>query len=537
MYGETAHAGHGLDANPRGRRRGSSTVCRTRLRAWQCVVAGAPSCAGWCAGWTGAGHTGVFTGGSVGGGAVADGRDFFISYAGPDGAWARWVAWHLEQAGYTVELAEWDWAVGQNFVEKMGEALRRATRVVALFSPAYFEPGRFTRDEWTSVRAVRDRGKDRLLPFRIEKFPHELVPDDLRSLLYRDLFDLPEDQAREALLDAVAGPRRPNGAPIFPGHGRATAAPGTAPALPSTPPSAAGPPTVGLPANGVDARSPAGTERARDLAEIEVLVGRAERHAQQERFRSAAMLWEEVAADRTRVLGPDHPDTLASRYWHARCLGMAGEAAEAVELSAGVAADRARILGPDHPDTLNSRHNHAWALGVAGEVAEAVGLSAGVAADRARILGPDHPDTLNSRHNHAWGLGVAGDFAEAARLMAGVAADRARVLGADHVDTLASRDNHAWVLGEAGDFAEAARLMAGVAADHARVLGPDHPDTLASRASHAWALGEAGDFAEAARLMAGVAADRARVLGADHPDTLHSRRVHAENSKRAAEGG
>ncbi|MFB7853569.1 tetratricopeptide repeat protein, partial [Streptomyces sp. NPDC056053] len=45
----------------------------------------------------------------------------------------------------------------------------------------------------------------------------------------------------------------------------------------------------------------------------------------------------------------------------------AGEHAEAARLLAEVAADRARVLGADHPDTLRSRHSHAWNLGQAGE--------------------------------------------------------------------------------------------------------------------------------------------------------------------------
>jgi hypothetical protein len=36
------------------------------------------------------------------------GLDLFISHAGPDRAWAEWVAWHLCEAGYTVELDVWD---------------------------------------------------------------------------------------------------------------------------------------------------------------------------------------------------------------------------------------------------------------------------------------------------------------------------------------------------------------------------------------------------------------------------------------------
>ncbi|MFB7853596.1 tetratricopeptide repeat protein, partial [Streptomyces sp. NPDC056053] len=79
-----------------------------------------------------------------------------------------------------------------------------------------------------------------------------------------------------------------------------------------------------------------------------------------------------------------------------------GERAESARLFAELAVDRARVLGADHPDTLLSRYQHAWNLGRAGEHAEAARLLAEVAVDRARVLGADHPDTLLSRHQHAW---------------------------------------------------------------------------------------------------------------------------------------
>ncbi|MFE3145026.1 tetratricopeptide repeat protein [Streptomyces scopuliridis] len=103
--------------------------------------------------------------------------------------------------------------------------------------------------------------------------------------------------------------------------------------------------------------------------------------------------------------------------------------------------DRTRVLGPDHPDTLTVRHNHAWYLGKAGEHAEAARLFADLVPDMARVLGPDHPDTLTTRHDHAWYLGKAGEHAEAARLFAELAVDRTRVLGPDHPDTLAATVN------------------------------------------------------------------------------------------------
>src|SRR3954470_1366020 len=64
--------------------------------------------------------------------------DFFISHAGRDTGWAEWLAWQLHEAGYTVELDVWDWAPGQDFVARMETALKRADRLLAVYTEAYF---------------------------------------------------------------------------------------------------------------------------------------------------------------------------------------------------------------------------------------------------------------------------------------------------------------------------------------------------------------------------------------------------------------
>ena len=149
-----------------------------------------------------------------------DRGDFFVSHAGADRAWAEWVAWQLTDAGYTVELDAWDWAVGQNFILAMSDALARCDRVLALFSSAYFERPRYTTEEWTAALGhVPGTGQSRLVPVRVENLRAEDIPAVLRPLIFYDLFGLDAAQARRVLLEAVQGPRRPDGEPVFPGSG------------------------------------------------------------------------------------------------------------------------------------------------------------------------------------------------------------------------------------------------------------------------------------------------------------------------------
>ncbi len=148
---------------------------------------------------------------------VGDHADFFVSHAGADRAWAEWAAWQLTDAGYTVELDVWDWAAGQNFITAISNALGRCDRVVALFSAAYFDRDRYTTVEWSaSVLHVLGVEQARLVPVRVEDVPSADMPALLRPLLYRDIFGLAEDQARQVLLEAVAGPQRPGHKPPFP---------------------------------------------------------------------------------------------------------------------------------------------------------------------------------------------------------------------------------------------------------------------------------------------------------------------------------
>ena len=154
------------------------------------------------------------------GGVVGDRADFFVSHAGADRAWAEWVAWQLTDAGYTVELDNWDWAVGQNFMLAMSDALARCDRVLALFSPAYFERPRYTTEEWTAALVhVPGTGLGRLVPVRVENILADDMPAVLRPLIFCDLFDLDAAEARRVLLEAMEGPRRPDGEPVFPGSG------------------------------------------------------------------------------------------------------------------------------------------------------------------------------------------------------------------------------------------------------------------------------------------------------------------------------
>ena len=88
-------------------------------------------------------------------------------------------------------------------------------------------------------------------------------------------------------------------------------------------------------------------------------------------------------------------------------------------------AERERVLGADHPDTLNTRNNLAVAYRYVGRFGEAIELFERVLADLERVLGPDHPKTLTTCNNLAGAYRSAGRFDDAIELFE-------RVLGPEH---------------------------------------------------------------------------------------------------------
>src|SRR5690349_10099309 len=97
----------------------------------------------------------------------------FVSHASRDRAWAEWVSWQLEHAGWDidVELDCWDWQAGDNFLTKMNIALAGCDRMLALFSQAYFEPARWTGDEWTAAFHLAKDRPGFLVPVRLDDAP------------------------------------------------------------------------------------------------------------------------------------------------------------------------------------------------------------------------------------------------------------------------------------------------------------------------------------------------------------------------------
>src|SRR5438067_176896 len=95
--------------------------------------------------------------------------DFFISYNSADRAWAEWIAYQLEEAGYTTTIQAWDFRPGSNFVLDMQRAAAESERTISVLSPSYLE-ARFTQPEWAAAFARDPTGEQGLLlPIRVRE--------------------------------------------------------------------------------------------------------------------------------------------------------------------------------------------------------------------------------------------------------------------------------------------------------------------------------------------------------------------------------
>src|SRR5688500_17432827 len=94
-------------------------------------------------------------------------KDFFISYNHNDRYWAEWLAWTLEENGYTTIIQAWDFRPGSNFAIEMKKGLERAQRILAVLSPNYLS-SKFAQAEWAAAFARDPTGeKGILVPVRV----------------------------------------------------------------------------------------------------------------------------------------------------------------------------------------------------------------------------------------------------------------------------------------------------------------------------------------------------------------------------------
>ena len=144
-------------------------------------------------------------------------RDFFISYNQADQAWAEWIAWTLEEAGYSTLLQAWHIRPGHDFMAQMRQAAAGCQQTLAVLSPSSLA-SEYAQKEWNTAVAADPGGKERkLIPVRVA----ECEPDAmLQTIVTIDFVGRDEEGARAALLEGLADSGKPAEKPLYPGVDR-----------------------------------------------------------------------------------------------------------------------------------------------------------------------------------------------------------------------------------------------------------------------------------------------------------------------------
>lgn len=150
--------------------------------------------------------------------------DFFISYNKADRQWAEWIAFVLEEEGFSTTFQGWDFRLGTNFVLGMQAAAANAKRTVMVLSSDYLTSA-FASSEWAAAFAKDPMGiEGTLLPVMVRPFR----PDGLLGpIVWVDIADAMEKEAKELLIAGVKRTRaKPEVRPPFPGARPTPAFPG-----------------------------------------------------------------------------------------------------------------------------------------------------------------------------------------------------------------------------------------------------------------------------------------------------------------------
>jgi tetratricopeptide (TPR) repeat protein len=134
----------------------------------------------------------------------------------------------------------------------------------------------------------------------------------------------------------------------------------------------------------------------------------------------------------------------------AQVLNREGKYEEAEAMLRQTLAIGEKVLGREHPDTLASMNNLALVLDSQGKYEEAEAMHRQTLAIGEKVLGHEHPSTLMSMSNLAGVLGSQGMYEEAEAMHRQTLARREKVLGHEHPDTLMSMSSLALVLNSKG---------------------------------------------------------------------------------------
>ncbi|KZP03768.1 TPR-like protein [Athelia psychrophila] len=238
------------------------------------------------------------------------------------------------------------------------------------------------------------------------------------------------------------------------------------------------------------------------------------------RYNEAETLYERALGVQERLLGADHPETLATVHSLAILYEQQGRYDEAEVLYHRALGGQERQLGANHPATLATVHNLALLYEQQGRYDEAEVSYHRALRGQERQLGAHHPATLVTVYGLALLYEQQGRYDEAEPLYHRALGGQERQLGADHPATLLTVHGLAVLYEQQGRCDEAEPLYHRALGCHARQLSADQPATLVTVHGLALLYEQQGRYDEAEPLYHRALGGQERQLGADHPATL-----------------
>ena len=235
---------------------------------------------------------------------------------------------------------------------------------------------------------------------------------------------------------------------------------------------------------------------------------------------SAAEAYSRLSLDlRERVLGREHPDTLASVSNLGTVLERQGKYDEAEAMHRRALEEYEKVLRREHSNTLNSVSNLRVVLLGQGKYKEAEAMHRRDLEGSEKALRREHSDTLSSVSNLRAVLERQEKYEEAEAMHQQALEGRKKVLRREHPHTLSSVSHLGVVLERQGKYDEAEAMHRRALEGSEKVLGPEHPNTLSSVTQLAFLFHRQQQFSTAHELYERAYRGYIKALGAQHSTT------------------
>lgn len=241
---------------------------------------------------------------------------------------------------------------------------------------------------------------------------------------------------------------------------------------------------------------------------------------QQAKYPEAEQRQRQILQISIKMLGLEHPNTLAVMNGLAEVLRQSGRYQQAEQEQKQTLQLCSKVLGENHPNTLASMNNLIIINYQKGDYQQAELQCRQLIQKKIIFLGDEHPDVLSSMNSLAVILDQQGRYEESERQHRQNLQLITEILGAEHPETMASVTNLASVLYRQGRYQEAEQQHRFAIQAMTRGLSSGHPDTLANTNGLAEVLRQQGKYQEAEQQHRQTLQFITKTLGPEHPSTL-----------------